>query len=408
MSEQTPIVANADGSIVVEGVTVSAANVAKSKEYMGTCVNTILTEGNERMASCSAAAPAKKAPDGKAAKMKSACAMAFNTEASVFLKNMSSLFPEDMFIKQMLLELKMCMRGKLSSVLTVVASKLPEGTDPVFVPALLFAQQVQQKIAMPDGTVSTITDLIKNKDETLITADYNVSLLKGMDFRDKYKKLNANNQEYVWKKLNSLVLNAAGVILVKYDNMGEVDDLINAVVHKGKQIASKSGGRVDIKTASKLVSTDKDVRKLSKRVVEHAMEGDSNVSHKDEQEQQPTEVQKMSVEDFGEYISGATGRMIDVTGLADREGMIDLSEAGVERIVTMMASQGVSNVVHKGTAKDAMIRKRLQQKLLMRQQQAAAAQSQAATSDHQHHETDKARLKRTRAEVDALMEKMHF
>ena len=153
-------------------------------------------------------------------------------------------------------------------------------------------------------------------------------------------------------------------------------------------------------TASKLISTNSKVRKLSKRVVEHAMEGDGDSKEETEN------VQKMSAADFGEYVSSTTGKMIDVTGLADKEGMIDFSDAGVERVMAMMASRGVSNVVHKGTAKEALIRKRLQQKLLLRKERPPTETVEVAAAVR--HESDKERAKRTREEVNQLMKKNNF
>ncbi|MDD5754096.1 MAG: hypothetical protein PHN45_05015 [Methylococcales bacterium] len=396
---------NDPASIVVGDVTIPAESVNASKQYMNTCMDRVLKAGSESV-ECDPEMQQRR-QSTMSSRLDAGSAAAFNATAMNFLTNIGKLFPTDAVIMKMKQELQVHMHNRTGTFSKEMMKDIPEDTKPVNIPALAFARQVTQEVLMPDGSKKTIANLIQDKDEYLATANYNVELLRVMNFKTKYAALNATNREYVWKTLNKLLMAASMVVMVEHDHLGAVDDLIGSVLKKSKTISQSSGGRLDIRKASQMIAMDKNVRAASKRVVSGALEGDENVKKSDTPASEP---QKISSEQLGEYISEMTGKAIDVAGLADRDGMVDLSDQGMERMMNIMAAQGAS-AVHRGTAKEANMRDRLKKKIMQRaiEQNANAAQpARAHVNKHRAKESDSEYNRRVASEVDELMRKMQF
>jgi hypothetical protein len=362
-----------DGSLDVEGHVFQKEEVNASKQYMKSAVTRILGAG-ANAAQCD---PVKQ--EERKGQMSSnveyGAATAFNATAMNFLTNMLKLFKGDVLILKMIQELHKHMGNKHG----MLSKGMPSNVKPVNVPALLFARQTTQVLTLPSGESKTISDLIMDKNEYLAVGDYNVKLLNMLNFKDKYKMLNEKNKEYVWTTLNKLLMSSAMVVMIEHDSMSAVDDLICAVMKKSKTIAKSSGGRMDVKRASQMIATDKDIQKVSKQVLKSAMAGDENLSQPSGASSSSGAAsasseasQKISSEQMGEYIAQVTGKTVDVTGLADKDGMIDMSDSGMERMMSMLSAQG-ANCVRKETAKEAVTRERLKKKLLQRQLEKNAA-----------------------------------
>lgn len=361
------------GSLDVEGHVFQKEEVNASKQYMKSAVTRILGAG-ANAAQCD---PVKQ--EERRGQMSSnveyGAATAFNATAMNFLTNMLKLFKGDVLILKMIQELHKHMGNKHG----MLSKGMPSNVKPVNVPALLFARQTTQVLTLPSGESKTISDLIMDKNEYLAVGDYNVKLLNMLNFKDKYKMLNEKNKEYVWTTLNKLLMSSAMVVMIEHDSMSAVDDLICAVMKKSKTIAKSSGGRMDVKRASQMIATDKDIQKVSKQVLKSAMAGDENLSQPSGASSSSGAAsassespQKISSEQMGEYIAQVTGKTVDVTGLADKDGMIDMSDSGMERMMSMLSAQG-ANCVRKETAKEAVTRERLKKKLLQRQLEKNAA-----------------------------------
>ena len=367
------------GSLDVGGQVFQKEEVNASKQYMKSAVTRILGAG----ANAPQCDPVKQ--EQRKGQMSSnveyGAATAFNATAMNFLTNMLKLFKGDVLILKMIQELHKHMGNKHG----MLSKGMPSNVKPVNVPALLFARQTTQVLELPSGESKTISDLIMDKNEYLAVGDYNVKLLNMLNFKDKYKLLNEKNKEYVWTTLNKLLMSSAMVVMIEHDSMSAVDDLICAVMKKSKTIAKSSGGRMDVKKASQMIATDRDIQKVSKQVLKSAMAGDENVSQKttsgatDAATAASDASQKISSEQMGEYIAQVTGKTVDVTGLADKDGMIDMTDAGMERMMNMLSSQG-ANCVRKETAKEAVTRERLKKKLLQRQLEKNAAAPATTTT----------------------------
>lgn len=367
--------------------------------------------------------------------IKQGAAVSFNTTAFNFLSNMLKIFKGDILILKMIQELRKHMQNKHG-----LLSGSIKNVEPVNIPALLFAQQSRQVLHVPvrvdertGDTVcvdKSIHDLIMEKNEYLTVGEYDMQLLNALDFKTKYAKLNATNKEYVWKTLNKLLIASAAVIVIENDGLGAVDELVTKVVHKSKKISQASGGRMTLQQASQLIASDKDIKDASKRVMQGARRGDTvleraaatrassqtsssstNTCGTQATSRTPDHVQSlatpassdehvpavatacdddtaseavlgdvMNAHDFKQYIKEMTGKTVDVSGFADKDGLIHMDDEGLNKMMGAMATQG-SSCMNKDTARSNAIRDRLRTKLEQRRADSASSTSHATATD---------------------------
>lgn len=334
------------------------------RKYMKCCVDRIMTTGLKSR-ECDPDYQENR-PSGMASGMEHGMAASFNALARSFLVNMLKIFKGDILIMKMLQELQKHMHNEHS----IMSSEHMKKVDPVNVPSLMFAKQISQTIKLPSGETKTIYDLIMDKNEYLAVGRYDVQMLNMFNFRDKYKKLNEKNKTYVWNTLNKLVLTASAVVMVENDKMGAVDDLIGAVVKKSKNLAVSSGGRLDMRKASQIISSDKEIQKVSKSIIKSTTQ-DEGTDGVDRCTSSSTETskkrEKLSCADMQKYLMEMTGKTVDIAGLAGPDGMIDISDEGITTMMSNLSSKG-AGALNKESARAANTRERLRAKLERRRE----------------------------------------
>ena len=287
-------------------------------------------------------------------------------------------------------------------------------TDARLVPSRLFAQQISRVVSVSDTERKTVSSIMLDKDERLLQHCDQIHLLSALGLPAKYAELNAKNRAYVWKTLATLVMCASSVEMVEHDDLREVDELIGAVLKKSKSVAAKSGGRLDVKKAAQMVADDAAVRDVSKRLVVHAAEGDSNAkdAHLDDGRSEREEAESIDAASLSSYIQEVTGKVVDVSGLAGEDGKVDLSEDGMKRLVNVLGAHGAGSVgsgVRKGTAKEAALRDRLRARLeAQRAEKEENGATAAATADPQPqpHPQPPQTKKAIEREVEKIMKDM--
>lgn len=362
------------------------------KEYVKTCVDSVL---HQAAASASkerspAAASTTAGKSSAAEAMERHTATAFNSTAVAFLRNMQRIFPDDVIVRQAKSEVETLAAGKRG---IFAASLMPEVSDARLVPAKMFAQQISRSVELPavegatppqKAETKSISSAMLDRDERLLQHCDQIHLLKVLSLRDKYAQLNAKNRDYVWKTLAKLVMCASSVELVDHDDLREVDELVGAVLKKSRSVAAKSGGRLDVKKAAQMVADDAAVRDVSKRLVIHAADGDSN-GNNGNSSSAPSgggggEPESVDAAALASYIKEVTGKVVDVSGLAGADGSVDLSEAGMARLTNVLAGHGAGAAgsgVRRETGKEAALRERLRARLEERRVAVAEAVADA-------------------------------
>lgn len=402
----------------------SAEQTAQSANFMRGSITRIMDAGAQS-AACDPQRQQERG-DSISSGIKQGAAVSFNTTAFNFLSNMLKLFKGDILILKMIQELRKHMQNKHG-----LLSGSIKNVEPVNIPALLFAQQSRQVLHVPvrvdDHTGETVCvdksihDLIMEKNEYLTVGEYDMQLLNALDFKTKYAKLNAKNKGYVWKTLNKLLIASAAVIVIENDGLGAVDELVTKVVHKSKKISQASGGRMTLQQASQLIASDKDIKDASKRVMQGARRGDSvleraaatrassqtssppnlcaaqtlystsdhaqstavpasndeNAPNDDDGGGEAVLGDVMNAHDFKQYIKEMTGKTVDVSGFADKDGLIHMDDEGLNKMMGAMATQG-SSCMNKDTARSNAIRDRLRAKLDQRHTDTTSSSSPSA------------------------------
>lgn len=355
-------------------------DMSSSTNFMKLCVGKVLADGAKVPECDPVAQETRKTPI--ASNIEYGAAAAFNSTAMNFLMNMLKIFKNDFMLMKTIQELKKYTSTDEKKAESVMF-KL-ENVKPVNVPSLLFARSVQKVVTLRDGSQHSISDLIIDKNIELLDCVKEVELLSMLDLPVKYEKLNEQNRTYVWNTINKLLMSASMVVMVEHDNMGCVDDLISGVFKKGKKLAMSTGGRMGAKDAAHLISMDKDVQNASKKLmrcmnVAQGAEADIERQEQVKEDNEVTQtVDKICASDMTEYIKEATGKTIDLMGLADENGNMDMSEEGISKLTNALMARQVAGNIPRSSPREDAIRERLRQKLAERKKRAVEAKTATA------------------------------
>lgn len=346
---------------------------------MKLCVGKVLADGAKAPECDPAAQETRRTPI--ASNLEYGAATAFNSTALNFLMNMLKIFKNDFMLMKAIQELKKYTSSDEKKAKSTIF-KLDD-VKPVNVPSLLFARSAQKPVTLKDGTTHTISDLILDKNIELLDCIKEIELLSMLDLPAKYEKLNEQNRIYVWNTINKLLMSASMVVMVEHDNMGCVDDLISGVFKKGKKLAMSSGGRMSSKDAAHVISMDKDIQNATKklmRCVNVSQEAGEDIERQEqvrEDNEVTKTVDKICASDMTEYIREATGKTIDLMGLSDENGDVDVSEDGISKITSALMARQMAGGIPRTTPREDAMRDRLRQKLAERKRRAAGVNPHA-------------------------------
>jgi hypothetical protein len=311
-------------------------------------------------------------------------AVAFNNTTLTFLSNLGKLFPNDIKIPVAMRLIKNYMRKDLTSDTQHVTGKNEKKDDkekpkPVNIPALLFANHLGKVINLPNNTQSTILTLITDNNELLIDASEQIPLLSDIDIKSKYEVLSKQNKDWVWQTLNQLAMTAAMVSMIEHDRMGYVDDLCNATITKAKKIAKTSHGKMSLKDAGNLISADKDIQKISKKILgsdmckkEGLADGLPELNGKDGKDTKEEKGSKINAKNMEEYLKETTGKAINISCLADSNGDIDLSDKAIGEMMGKLY-QNAEKMRSGSSAKEDAMKDHLRQVLKKRKEKTGNA-----------------------------------